>query len=186
MCFMAMGPMIGLMSSAVSAAGAQAQANAQANQAEYNAAVARINRDTARQQGVAQSETIAQRYRRQGGQMTAGYGRAGVVPTSGSAALVLGENERNSWLDQHNAIWNRETEAIGFESGADGLVWKRPVLGGKLHARVSALAAVILEKLEPDAIDREVARLVGDLEHYVQKVHDLVYDSVSLELGGSE
>ncbi|HET7350510.1 MAG TPA: hypothetical protein VFJ28_06205 [Marmoricola sp.] len=57
---------------------------------------------------------------------------------------------------------------------------------GKLHARVSALAAVILEKLEPDAIQREVSRLVSDLEHYVQKVHDLVYDSVSLELGGSE
>ena len=29
-------------------------------------------------------------------------------------------------------------EAIGFEIGADGLVWKRPVLGGKLHARVRA------------------------------------------------
>ncbi|MEO8503223.1 MAG: electron transfer flavoprotein subunit alpha/FixB family protein [Acidobacteriota bacterium] len=27
-------------------------------------------------------------------------------------------------------------EVIGFASGADGLVWKRPVLGGKLHARV--------------------------------------------------
>ncbi len=33
---------------------------------------------------------------------------------------------------------------------------------------------------------RELNRLVGDLEHYVQRVHDLVYDSVSLELGGSE
>jgi hypothetical protein len=121
MCFMAMGPMIGLMSSAVSAAGAQAQANAQANQAEYNAAVARINRDTARQQGVSQSETIASKYRRQAGQMTAAYGRAGVLPTSGSAALVLAENERNNWLDQHNAIWNRETEAIGFENKANDL-----------------------------------------------------------------
>ncbi len=29
-------------------------------------------------------------------------------------------------------------EAIAFENGADGLVWKRPVLGGKLHARVRA------------------------------------------------
>jgi hypothetical protein len=57
---------------------------------------------------------------------------------------------------------------------------------GRLQARVSALAAVILEKLEPDALQRELSRLLGDLEHYVQKVHDLVYDSVSLELGGSE
>jgi electron transfer flavoprotein alpha subunit len=29
-------------------------------------------------------------------------------------------------------------EAIGFENGSEGLVWKRPVLGGKLHARVRA------------------------------------------------
>jgi electron transfer flavoprotein alpha subunit len=29
-------------------------------------------------------------------------------------------------------------EVIGFENGGEGLVWKRPVLGGKLHARVRA------------------------------------------------
>ena len=32
----------------------------------------------------------------------------------------------------------------------------------------------------------EVQRLLTDLEHHVQRLHDLVYDSVSLELGGSE
>ena len=32
-------------------------------------------------------------------------------------------------------------EVIGFESGGEGLVWKRPVLGGKLHARVRARGA---------------------------------------------
>ena len=55
-----------------------------------------------------------------------------------------------------------------------------------LQARVTALAAIVLDKLDADAITRELNRLVGDLEHYVQRVHDLVYDSVSLELGGSE
>ena len=29
-------------------------------------------------------------------------------------------------------------EAIGFESGEGGVIWKRPILGGKLHARVRA------------------------------------------------
>ncbi len=55
-----------------------------------------------------------------------------------------------------------------------------------LRARVASLAAVVLDKMEPEAVSRELSRLVSDLEHYVQRVHDLVYDSVSLELGGSE
>jgi hypothetical protein len=49
-----------------------------------------------------------------------------------------------------------------------------------------SLSAGVLDKLDADAIVREVRRLLGDLEHHVQRVHDLVYDSVSLELGGSE
>ena len=56
----------------------------------------------------------------------------------------------------------------------------------QLQARVAALAAIVLDKLDTEAIDRELTRLTGDLDHYVQRVHDLVYDSVSLELGGSE
>jgi hypothetical protein len=56
----------------------------------------------------------------------------------------------------------------------------------QLHARVSALSTGVLDKLDPEAIVHEVRRLLCDLEHHVQRVHDLVYDSVSLELGGSE
>ena len=49
-----------------------------------------------------------------------------------------------------------------------------------------AVSAGVLDKMDTETIVREVKRLVGDLEHHVQRVHDLVYDSVSLELGGSE
>ena len=121
MCVMALGAIGGLMGSAVSAMGAQAQANASANQQEYNATVAKINARTARQQGVAQTETIYRKYDKQGGQMTAALAKAGVNPGTGSAALVLAENDRNSWLDANNAIWNRETEAIGNENKARDL-----------------------------------------------------------------
>lgn len=55
-----------------------------------------------------------------------------------------------------------------------------------LQARVTALAAGILERLDDQSVAQEVRRLLSDLEHHVQRVHDLVYDSVSLELGGSE
>ena len=56
----------------------------------------------------------------------------------------------------------------------------------QLQARVTALAAGVLDKLDAERIVQEVRRLLGDLEHFVQREHDLVYDSVSLELGGSE
>ena len=56
----------------------------------------------------------------------------------------------------------------------------------QLQSRVAALAAGVLERLDVDAVVHEVRRLLCDLEHHVQRVHDLVYDSVSLELGGSE
>jgi hypothetical protein len=56
----------------------------------------------------------------------------------------------------------------------------------QLQARVTALAAGVLDKLDADRIVHEVRRLLGDLERFVQREHDLVYDSVSLELGGSE
>ena len=56
----------------------------------------------------------------------------------------------------------------------------------QLQGRVMAVSAGVLDRMDAETIVREVKRLVGDLEHHVQRVHDLVYDSVSLELGGSE
>ena len=56
----------------------------------------------------------------------------------------------------------------------------------QLQGRVSALATGVLDRLDTETILHEVQRLLGDLEHHVQREHDLVYDSVSLELGGSE
>ncbi len=56
----------------------------------------------------------------------------------------------------------------------------------QLQTRVSVLAAIVLDKLDTEAIAAELGRLTSDLEHHLQRMHDLVYDSVSLELGGSE
>ena len=118
---MAAGPIIGLMGSMVSAAGQQAQASAQAGQQAYNAEVARLNAMTERRQGVAESERLHSRYDRQGGAQVAALAKAGVDVGSGSAALVRAENERNRWLDVNNAVWNRETAAVGFENKARDL-----------------------------------------------------------------
>lgn len=56
----------------------------------------------------------------------------------------------------------------------------------RLVARLSAFSPSLLDRLEPELMRRELRRLLTDVDHYVQRRHDLVYDSVALELGGSE
>jgi hypothetical protein len=121
MCFMAAGPILTFAGTALSAVGQQADAGAKAGQMRYNAAVARVNANTARAQGVAEVERISTKYDRLAGTQVAAYGRAGVDPNSGSAALVRASTRRDEWLDSNNAIWNRETEAVGFENKARDL-----------------------------------------------------------------
>ncbi|MGO4255098.1 hypothetical protein [Marmoricola sp. RAF53] len=56
----------------------------------------------------------------------------------------------------------------------------------QLLARITALGNTVLDRLDTERVASEVRRLLNDLEHYRQKMHDLVYDSVSMEIGGSE
>lgn len=54
----------------------------------------------------------------------------------------------------------------------------------RLMVRISALGRRLRDR--PDVSSVELHRLALDLEHYRQRLHDLVYDTESLELGGSE
>ncbi len=56
----------------------------------------------------------------------------------------------------------------------------------QLLARVADLGSRVLERHDADPVPQELRRLLLDLERFRQRLHDLVYDSVSLELGGSE
>ena len=56
----------------------------------------------------------------------------------------------------------------------------------QLLARISALGANLLDRLDTEPAAIQVQRLLNDVEHYRQRLHDLVYDSVALEIGGSE
>ena len=53
-----------------------------------------------------------------------------------------------------------------------------------LLARVSALTPAVLEVHDAEQVRLDLKRLVIDIAHHVQRVHDLVYDDVELELGG--
>lgn len=56
----------------------------------------------------------------------------------------------------------------------------------RLVARIASLGPAVLERLDAESLRGEVGRLLADVEHYRQRVHDLIYDSVALEIGGSE
>lgn len=55
-----------------------------------------------------------------------------------------------------------------------------------LLRRLGGLGLHVLNDPDVEPVRLELLRLVQDLEHHRQRVNDLVYDAVSLELGGSE
>jgi hypothetical protein len=55
-----------------------------------------------------------------------------------------------------------------------------------LLGRMSALGPQVLENPDIERVRAELRRLVADIGRHVQRLNDLVYDDVELELGGSE
>jgi hypothetical protein len=55
-----------------------------------------------------------------------------------------------------------------------------------LLGRVSSLGPQVLENPDVERVRSELRRLVADIRRHMQRVNDLVYDDVELELGGSE
>jgi hypothetical protein len=140
MCFTGVELAIG--SAIMSAVGTVVSSQAQAKQMEYNAKVAEINANTARQQGQYEADRIEDEYqRRQATQRVAAL-KSGVDPSYGSASLVIDqETARNSWLDQMTSVWNRETQAVGFENKAADL--KAQSKSTKIGGYMSAGSSII-------------------------------------------
>lgn len=55
-----------------------------------------------------------------------------------------------------------------------------------LLGRLSVLGPQVLENPDVEVVRVELLRLLVDLSHHAQRINDLVYDDVELELGGSE
>lgn len=53
-------------------------------------------------------------------------------------------------------------------------------------ARLGTLGPQVLEDADADGVRTELRRLLADLARHEQRLHDLAYDEVELELGGSE
>jgi hypothetical protein len=55
-----------------------------------------------------------------------------------------------------------------------------------LLGRMSILGPAVQTTAEVDTVREELKRLLADISHHLQRLHDLAYDDVELELGGSE
>ena len=77
-------------------------------------------------------------------------------------------------------------EALVSERSRLGDPWQA-AREGHLHRERKHLVARMKQLDDGDDIDStELRRLLVDLEHHRQRVNDLVYDSVSMDIGGSE
>jgi hypothetical protein len=75
------------------------------------------------------------------------------------------------------------TAADGWLAARGGQAFRER---GQLVARLTQLADTALVTPDPEALRHELRRLIGDIGRHVQRLNDLVYDAVELELGGEE
>jgi hypothetical protein len=94
------------------------------------------------------------------------------------------------WLVRHRMAGVRD--ALAIEAARDGDAWlaaRELTLQRERTAllrRLAALGPMVLEAPDVESVRADLKRLVCDLERHRQRLNDLVYDSVTLELGGSE
>ena len=94
------------------------------------------------------------------------------------------------WLVRHRLAGVRD--ALTREPAREGDAWlaarERTLVRERstLLRRVADLGPRVLDTPDVETVRAELQRLVLDIEHHRQRLNDLVYDSVSLELGGSE
>jgi hypothetical protein len=107
-------------------------------------------------------------------------------------STLRGSRTTSSWRQTMRGQLAAVRDALGDEPFASWDGWLAARSGAsdrerqQLLGRIQALAGGLLDRLDTERVASEVRRLLLDVEHYRQRVHDLVYDSVSMEIGGSE
>lgn len=94
------------------------------------------------------------------------------------------------WLVRHRMAAVKDALSPEGSRGGDAWLASRELTLHRersvLLQRLADLGPAVLESPDVEAVRDELTKLVGLLERYRQHLNDLVYDSVSLELGGSE
>lgn len=94
------------------------------------------------------------------------------------------------WVVRQRMAGLRDALVTESGGGLDGWTAAREVTvlreRNALLARMSSLGPQVLESPDVDGVRDELHRLLADVGRHVQRVNDLAYDEVELELGGSE
>ncbi len=94
------------------------------------------------------------------------------------------------WLVRHRMAGVRDALAAERSRGGDAWLAARELSlhreRATLLSRIATLGPLVLETPDVELVREDLLRLVADVERHRQRLNDLVYDSVSLELGGSE
>ena len=106
-------------------------------------------------------------------------------------ALVLPRQQQGwGWLVRQRMAAVKD--ALIEEEGRSSEAWLAARQGSVVRERnallsqLAMLGPLVLEGSDPESVRARLLRLVHDLERHRQRLSDLVYDSVSLEFGGSE
>ena len=82
--------------------------------------------------------------------------------------------------------------ALSAEADPSDDVWLAARSGGlqrerdALVARAAGLVGAVLGTPDVERLRSDLRRFLGDVGHHLQRRHDLAYDAVEIELGGSE
>ena len=94
------------------------------------------------------------------------------------------------WLVRNRLSLVKEALHGEWSRGGDAWLAPREITlhreRNTLLRRLTSIGPAVLEDEDLDGVRTELERLVSALQHHHQRVNDLVYDSVALELGGSE
>lgn len=90
--------------------------------------------------------------------------------------------QRLTWVDAALASDGSTDDEPWLQARAAQLQRER----ARLQSRTTVLAGTVCDAVDLDPIRQSLARLVLDLQHYQQRVNDLVYDAVDLDVGGSD
>lgn len=94
------------------------------------------------------------------------------------------------WTVRQRLSALRDALAREAQHGSDGWLAARnsAVLRqrNELMHRMATLAPAVLESPDVEKVRSEMRRLLSDVHRHRQRVSDLAYDEVELELGGSE
>lgn len=118
MCF----PLAAVAGAGLSAIGALAAGRAQAQQSEYNARVAETNARTASNAAAGRADVAMDENERLRDRNRVAAGKAGLNPSSGSAALAIEqEGGANQYMQYMGELWKGSTEVTAQQNRAADL-----------------------------------------------------------------